>query len=264
MRRKVTGLVMALALAMAFAACGGKDAEDISGKITPVVSDEQEKGDTDAAPTEAAKDEESKATEEPKATEAPEETGNNTSLGRVQGGKYVNEYMGISCTLDSNWEFYTAEELQELPQNVEELFAGTEAEDLMSNLQSITDMTAENATELTSMNIMYQKMSMQERLAFASMSNDDVVEAMVTSQKDMLIATYAQAGINVHEMYKKTVTFCGEECDVIYMACDVNGVAYYGIQVFDYKLGDYAVTLTVTSFVEDKTEDLLKLFSKNE
>ncbi len=198
MRRKVTGLVMALALTMAFAACGGKDAEDISGKITPVVSDEQEKGDTDAAPTEAAKDEEPKVTEAPKATEAPEETGNTTSLGRVQGGKYVNEYMGISCTLDSNWEFYTAEELQELPQNVEELFAGTEAEDLMSNLQSITDMTAENATELTSMNIMYQKMSMQERLAFANMSNDDVVEAMVTSQKDMLIATYAQAGINVH------------------------------------------------------------------
>ncbi len=258
MRKKVTGLVMVLAMAMAFAACGGKDAEDISGKITPVVSDEQEKGDTDVTPTEAAKD------EEPEATEAPEEEGKATSLGRVQGGMYVNEYMGVSCTLDSNWEFYTAEELQELPQNVEELFAGTEAEDFMSDIQSITDMTAENATELTSMNIMYQKMSVQERLAFAGMSNDDVVEAMVTSQKDLLIATYAQAGINVHEMYKKTVTFCGEECDVVYMACDVNGVAYYGIQVFDYTLGDYAVTLTVTSFVEDKTEELLALFSKYE
>ena len=114
------------------------------------------------------------------------------------------------------------------------------------------------------MNIMYQKMSTQERLAFAGMDNDDVVEAMVTSQKDTLIATYAQAGINVHEMYKKTVTFCGEECDVVYMACDVNGVGYYGIQVLDYTLGDYAVTLTVTSFVEDKTEELLTLFSKYE
>ncbi len=273
MRRKVTALVATLVLAMAFAACGGKDAEDISGKVIPATSDESEKDNADVTPTEAVENQEAddnkateapEATEVPEATEAPEETGNTTSLGRVQGGMYVNEYMGISCTLDSNWEFYTAEELQELPQNVEELFAGTEAEATMSNLQVITDMTAENATELTSMNIMYQKMSMQERLAFASMSNDDVVEAMVTSQKDMLIATYAQAGINVHEMYKKTVTFCGEECDVIYMACDVNGVAYYGIQVFDYKLGDYAVTLTVTSFVEDKTEDLLKLFSKYE
>lgn len=60
------------------------------------------------------------------------------------------------------------------------------------------------------------------------------------------------------------VKYSGEERDVIYMACDVNGVPYYGIQLFDYSLGDYAVTLTVTSFVEDKTEELLTLFSKYE
>lgn len=30
MRRKVTGLVMVFAMAMAFAACGGNDIEDIS------------------------------------------------------------------------------------------------------------------------------------------------------------------------------------------------------------------------------------------
>lgn len=255
---------MVLAMAMAFAACGGKDTEDISEKITPVVSDEQEKDNTDVTPTEAAKEEEPKATEAPEATEAPKETGKTTSLGRVQGGVYENEYMGISCTLDSGWEFYTAEELQELPQNVEELFAGTEAEDLMSNLQVITDMSAENAEELTSMNIMYQKMSVQERLAFGSMSNEDFVDAMLTAQKDVLIATYAQAGINVQEMYKKTVTFCGEKRDVIYVACDVNGVPYYAIQLFDYSLGDYAVTMTVTSLVEDKTEELMTLFTKYE
>ena len=255
MRRKVTGLVMVLAMAMAFAACGGKDAEDVSGKITPAVSNEQEKKDTDATPTEEAKDEESKA---------PEETGKTTSLGRVQGGVYVNEYMGISCTLDSGWEFYTAEELQELPQNVEELFAGTEAEDMMSNLQVITDMSAENAEELTSMNIMYQKMSVQERLAFGSMDNEEFVDGMLTAQKDVLIATYAQAGINVQEMYKKTVNFCGEKRDVIYVASDMNGVQYYAIQLFDYSLGDYAVTMTVSSFFEDKTEELLTLFAKYE
>jgi len=276
MRRKVTGLVMVLALALAFTACGGKDAEDVSGKITPVVNDEQGADDTDVTPTEAAKDEEPEATEEPKATEAPEateepkateapeETGKTTSLGRVQGGVYVNEYMGVSCALDSNWEFYTAEELQELPQNVEELFDGTAAEDMMSDLQIISDMVAENAEDLTTMNITYQKMSMQERLAFASLTNDDIVEGMVTSQKDMLIATYAQAGLNVQEMCKKTVTFCGEERDAVYTACDANGVAYYALQLLDYSLGDYAVTLTVTSFVEDKTEELLTLFTKYE
>ncbi len=271
MRKKVTGLVMVLAMAMAFAACGGKDAEDISGKISPAVSEENQKEDADVTPTTAEENED--ATEGQEVSENPgtddsqdadAENGKTTSLGRVQGGVYVNEYMGVSCSLDSGWEFFTAEELQELPQNVEELFEGTEAEAAMSNLQVITDMSAENVDELTNMNIMYQKMSLQERLAFAGMTNSDVVDAMVTSQKDLLIATYAQAGINVQEMYKKTVTFCGEERDVLYFACDVSGVPYYAIQVFDYSLGDYAVTMTVTSFVEDKTEDLLKLFSKYE
>ncbi len=266
MRRKVTGLVMVLAMAMAFAACGGKDADDISGKISPAAGQEEQKEDGDVTPTAAAGNEDEAEGQEDvsEKKDADEENGKTTSLGRVQGGVYVNEYMGISCTLDSGWEFFTAEELQELPQNVEELFEGTDAEAAMSNLQVITDMSAENVDELTNMNIMYQKMSLQERLSFAGKTNSDVVDAMVTSQKDLLIATYAQAGINVQEMYKKTVTFCGEDRDVLYMVCDVSGVAYYAIQVFDYSLGDYAVTMTVTSFVEDKTEDLLKLFSKYE
>ncbi len=272
MRRKVTGLVMALALAMAFAACGGKDADDVSGKITPAVSDENVKDDADATPTEAAKDEEPKATEAPEATEEPEVTeapevteddGKTTSLGRVQGGVYVNEYMGISCNLDSNWEFYTAEELQELPENVADMFAGTAMEDEMSDLNYITDMSAENMTDLTSMNIIYQKMTVQERLAFKTMTNSDVVDGML-SQKDFLISTYAQTGINVTEFVKKTVNFCGEDRDAIYMVSDVNGVAYYALQIFDYSLGEYSVTMTVSSFVEDKTDELLTLFSKYE
>ncbi len=239
---KATAAVLVLAMAMAFTACGGDDAEKISGGITPAVVDEKEPEETDATET--------------------DETGKTTSLGRVQGGMYVNEYMGISCNLDEGWEFYTAEELQEMPEDVAAMFEGTDVEDEMSQMTYITDMSAENAEELTNMNIIYEKMDLQQRLAFKSMTNTDIVDGMLTHQKDVLISTYAQAGINVQEMSKKTVNFCGEERDVLYMACDISGVAYYAIQVFDYSLGDYSVTLTVTSFVEDKTEELLTLFSK--
>lgn len=245
---KATAAVLVLAMAMAFTACGGDDAEKISGGITPAAVDEKNPEETDVTENQGVE----------------EESGKTTSLGRVQGGMYVNEYMGISCNLDEGWEFYTAEELQEMPEDVAAMFEGTDVEEEMSQMNYITDMSAENAEELTNMNIIYEKMDLQTRLAFKSMTNTDIVDGMLTHQKDMLISTYAQAGINVQEMSKKTVNFCGEERDVLYMACDVSGVAYYAIQVFDYSLGEYSVTLTVTSFVEDKTEELLTLFSKYE
>lgn len=250
---KATAAVLVLAMAMAFAACGGDDVEKISGGITPAAVDEKDPEEATVTPDATVENQ-----------DATEDAGKTTSLGRVQGGMYVNEYMGISCNLDEGWEFYTAEELQEMPEDVAAMFEGTDVEDEMSQMNYITDMSAENAEELTNMNIIYEKMDLQTRLAFKSMTNTDIVDGMLTHQKDMLISTYAQAGINVQEMSKKTVNFCGEERDVLYMACDVSGVAYYAIQVFDYSLGEYSVTLTVTSFVEDKTEELLTLFSKYE
>ena len=265
--KKVSILAMLVVFAMAFAACGGKKVDEVSGKITPAESEQKENNDVTATPAETVDNNEQDSTGEQSGTENKDvanEGGKTTSLGRIQGGVYVNEYMGISCELDSAWEFYTAEELQELPENVSELFKDTAMEDQMSNLTYITDMSAENADEMTSMNIIYQKMGIQERLAFSGMTNSDVVDSMLSTQKDFLVETYAQAGINVQEMYKKTVTFCGEERDALYMACDVAGIAYYALQLFDYSLGDYAVTMTVTSFVEDKTDSLLTLFSKYE
>ena len=271
MRRKVTGLVMALAMAMAFAACGGNDIEDISGKITPAVSDEQEKDDADITPTEAVedKDAEPDATDvpeeddAPKATEAPEENGKTTSLGRVQEGVYVNEYIGISCTLDSGWEFYTAEELQEFPEDVKGMFEGTIAEEQINALSYITDMSAENLEELATMNIIYQKMSLYEATAFKNLNYEKVVD-VVLSQKDVMIDTYEQAGISVSELDKKFITFCGEKRAVIHMVGEYSEVPYYVVQLLNYDLGNYSTTITLASFVEDKTEELASLFSKCE
>ena len=284
--KKMTMAVLALAVVMLFGACGGDDAEKISGGITPAVVDELENEDadvtegdadatTDATEGEVATDAdevtdtpeataEPEATNIPEATEAPEVTGKTTSLGRVQGGMYVNEYMGVSCTLDSGWEFYTAEELQEFPENVAEMFEGTDMEDEMSQMSYITDMSAENQEDFTSMNIIYEKLDLQQRLMLGSLSSSDIVDSMLLYQKETLVTTYAQAGINVLDMAKKSVEFCGETIDGLYMSCDVSGIPYYTLQIFDYSLGDYAVTLTLASFVEDKTAELATLYAKYE
>lgn len=191
-------------------------------------------------------------------TAAPAEDAQ-VSLGRMEGGVYTNTYAGFGCELDSSWTFYTAEELQELPENTAELFKDSELLDSDTMLSQITDMMAENVTDLTSVNVLYTKLSMAERLAYATMTDEEILDVTL-EQKDAMIAAYEQAGFQVDSMEKVTVTFLGEECPALHCAMSIEGIAYYTLQVFDYKTGQYGITTTFSSYLEDNTAGLLDLF----
>lgn len=192
-------------------------------------------------------------------TDAPEAQEKEVSLGRMEGGVYTNPYAGFGCSLDSSWTFYTAEELQELPENTKELLADSELGETMSEYTQITDMMAENVNDLTTINVLYTQISMAERLLYTSMSNEDIIDATL-DQMDALISSYAQAGIMVSTMEKVTVSFLGEQRVAMKTVATLADMDYYILQIMDYKLGGYGVTLTLSSFVEDKTESMLELF----
>ena len=217
-------LALVLALAVAFTGCGGDSTADVSGQVTPTTED----------------------------------AGTPVSLGRVEGGTYTNKYVGFGCELDSEWAFYTAEELQELPENVAELLEGSELiGDEMPT--QITDMMAENVTDLTTINVLYRKLSMQERLSYLALDEEAIIDGILTQSSTMTDA-YAQAGIMVDRMEKVTVTFLGKERTALWMAASIQDTPYYTLQIYDYNLGNYAVTTTLASYVEDNTESMLDLF----
>lgn len=246
-------LALLLALSLLLTACGG-DAE-VSGSVTS--------NDNPSSTVPAGKvEQEELPTSEPTVPEttAPE---NELSLGRMEGGIYTNEYVGYACTLDSNWTFLSAKELEQIPSTVSDAVSGTELGDALADVQQFTDMMAENVTDLTTMNVLYQKLSMQERLAYAVVSEEDVIDATL-DQASMMIDAYAQAGILVTSMEKVNVTFMGEERFAIYTVSTLEGIPYYSLQFFDYDLGAYAVTTTLASYVEDQTGDLCDLFYKLE
>ena len=228
MKKKLLSLLLILALLL----CGCGSKEDASGSLTPAT----------APATEAAT--------EP--TEAP------VSLGILEGGTYTNAYAGFGFTLDENWTVYPADQLQELPENVSAMFEGTEFESYEIN--TITDVLAENVTDLTTMNVLYQKLSMQERLTYLTMDEKEILDAMVNDYYDTLVASYANAGIAVESMTTKTVTFLGNARTAVYTVSTVQDVPYYILQLYDFHLGQYSVTTTVASYVEDNTEGLLDLF----
>lgn len=223
-KRNVLALVLLLCLVLS--GCGGKDT--VSGTVTP-------------------------------STTVPAETEKPASLGRLEGGVYTNTYAGYGCELDSNWVCYSAVELQTLPENINELLADTDLADSMEDISQIMDMKAENAQDLTTINVLYTKLGLEERLAYMVLSEEAFVDA-VLAQKDTLIQGYAQAGIDVSSMEKTQVTFLGETHYAVHTQAAIQGVPYYILQVFDYTLGQYGVTLTVSSYVEDITQELLNLF----
>ena len=238
MKKKLC-LFLALVLVLSLAACGEKP--EVGGEVKP--NDQL----FDTIPAGVVQEKE------------PEETEKDLSLGRMEGGIYTNEYAGFTCELDSNWAFMSAVELQQVPATVTDAISGSELADALENTQQFMDMQAENVTDLTTMNVLYQKMSMQERLLYATMSEEQVLENILT-QKDMLIEAYAQAGIYVSSMTVVKVNFLGQERYAMRTEATMQDVPYYILQLYEVNLGTYSVTTTVASFIEDRTESLLDLF----
>lgn len=222
-------LALVLVFALMLAGCGSS--ADPSGKV-------------EAAPA-------------PIATEAPAE--NPLSLGRISGGSYTNKYAGFGCNLDDSWTFYSAEELQELPESVKEALEGSEISEGLEDLEQITDVMAENEALLSNFNVLYTKSDMKSRLAYQLMSDEDLVDGVLT-QKDALISSYAQAGIEVKTMEKAQVSFLGKEQWAIKTTAQTQGVDCFMVQVFNYKAGAYGITATFTSFIEDNTQTVMDLF----
>ena len=252
---KLLALLLALVMTVSlFTGCVEK--EPASGEV---ISHEEETTPETEAPTEEAEE----PTEEPAPeeleppTEANEE--NPTSLGRMDGGVYTNTYAGFGCELDANWSFYTAEELQELPENIQEVLADTDLGNAIDDYQQIMDMSAENVNDLTIMNVLYTKQPMNERLVNMTRTEKETLEASL-GQYDMLADAYLAAGIELVNMEVIPVTFLGEDHYALKSTAVTQGVDYYILQIQNYKLGSYGITLTVGSYIEDKTEDLLDLF----
>lgn len=221
-------IVLLLVMTLLMAGCGNAKPEDVAGTVQPM-----------------------------QAEAVPEEK--TVSMGRLEGGNYVNEYTGYGCMLDSSWQFSGAEELQEMPENVAELIKGTELGDNYDAINQFTDMLAENAEQLQTINVLYRKCTMQDRLQYAMMSESEIIDGVLGMQDSMKEA-YMQAGFEVTGVEKVTVTFLGEERQALRTETITQGVPYITLQIFDYHLGQYVVTLTLASFLEDTTEQMLDLF----
>lgn len=243
MKKRTFLLCALLAGVILLSACGGE--KPVGGEVIPGGEE------TEAGGEIVSND----AAEETNLADTP------LSIGRMEGGVYTNEYLGIAATLDENWSFFSAEELQELPDSVFDSLEGTELGELSQDVEYFTDMQAENVNDLTVLSIGYQRFDMATRLLYNQMTEEMILDTTL-EQEDMLIEGYTQAGIMTESMEKKKVEFLGEEHWALYTVASIGETPYYILQIFAYDIGEWGVTMTFASYVEDNTESLLGLFYK--
>ena len=254
--KKLICLTLALAmLALCVSGCAGDPPE------STILPNQETQSAKPTGTVEPATQPATQPTTEP-ATEAvtePREEESNLSLGRMEGGTYVNEYMGIQCRLDSGWTFYTAKELEQGLEHLDESTKGTELNEAMAGIEVFYDMMAENVADLVTINVIYQKLTMSQMLAYTVTSEEEVVDQLLGEEQEMS-EYYSAAGITLHSMEKVKVTFLGDEHFALLSTCSIQDVPYYTLQLFNGTLGEYSVTLTLASYVEDNTQNLLDLF----
>lgn len=100
-------------------------------------------------------------------------------------------------------------------------------------------------------------------MAYALMSEEDAIDLLlVDDTAAMLRESYAAAGMTVARMEKVEVTFLGETHYALMTQLSMQDVNIYNLQLCFYQCGSYGVTITLGSYIEDKTESLLELFYK--
>ena len=180
------------------------------------------------------------------------------TAGTVENGTYTNEYIGIRFEAP-DWTILGAQDLQDNMEDVNKLLEGTEAGDMMENLTQFMDMQAMDSTQMLSANVVYTKMSSIEAAHYAKMDDDAVIEETL-KQKDMMMESYAQAGVQVESLEKCDVFFGGRDRVGMKLEGNIQGVAIHMVQVMDVAQGRYNVVTTVSSVGEDRTAELAEMF----
>lgn len=174
------------------------------------------------------------------------------SLGTTANNTYKNDYLGLSCTLPSDWVFYTDEQIRELNNFVGDM-AGDDFQDAVENAEVIQDMYASYQGGLATVNVTLQKLS---ALQLAGINLKAVLEAQFPTIKQAL---ENMGCTNVQLNYGK-ITINGKEYDGATVSASVSGIPIYETLV-SFVRGRYYATVTVCTLQNDDTANLLNQFT---
>lgn len=251
--RKLLAMILVLAMILCVTACADKD--NLRGQVSnnPTETEPRETKGTEPPVTEPSETEsnDTEPTEtEPVETEPDmDETG--FSLGTSSGGTYENKFIGIGCTLDENWSFYSDEQILQINQLTVDMLDEDVAAKL-ENASLIYDMFAQNVSTGATININLENLG----LLYGSLLSPSEYADLSMPQ---LAPALESMGFTDIQLEKTTCTFAGEERTAIRIVGQYNGYPLYE-QLVCFKAGNYMAVVSVSILGEDATDEILGAF----
>lgn len=228
--KKLVCLLLVALLTFALCSCGTE--EGIRGTVTNNSSTDQSAQGTDSS---------ADTTD----TEAE------FQIGSTAGNTYKNDFLGLTCTLPSEWVFATDEEIKEMNNLVGDYLDEDMAE-MLEQANIVYDMSATYADIGGNININMEKVS---ALQIAQVNIKETMEAQFANVK----STFENMGYtNVSVSYKQVVVD-GKTMDGMVTTAEIQGTPYYATS-FMFKKGTYLVNVSTGSLFNDNTETYLGYF----
>ena len=188
--------------------------------------------------------------------QAPE--GKQVTLGTVEEGVYENTYLGVRFA-PANWQIQGAEELGSTLREAKKMLEGSDLEENPDDQVQIMDMQAVSPDGLMNTNVIYTKMSSAEWLSNLSMDDNKALD-QILSQKDAIIDSYRQIGVQVHSVEKAALNFAGIQRLGIKITASLEASPCHILQYYERTLGAYSAVVTMTSLQEDHTAEIAEMY----
>ncbi len=251
--KRFFAMILAAVMLLSLAACG-MGGDDIRGTLMDFGNKEND------TPKETEKKPVAEATlpaatlpaveEEPEET-LPAETEPEFDLGVVEGLVYENEFIGIGCKLDSNWRFYSDEEIRQM-NNMTADVMGDDFREAMANADIVYDMAAIHSNGLDNINVNMQKANPMQ-IAMLDLT------AHYESQFAMLEEAFENMGYTNVRLEVGEITIDGETFEVLFNRADIAGYTICQVCI-SIKCNGYLANVTVSTFDEASLDELLDCF----
>ena len=227
--KKLLALLLVLVMVFSFAACGrdsdSPDEDDIRGEQ---IENNDLKDKTSSVSSEAE-----------------------FSLGATTGLTYESKFIGIGCKLDSDWSFYSDEQIKELNSVTTEV-AGEEYAEMMKNATVVYDMFAAQSDQLANVNVVLEKADKN------TLKDLDVAENF-NKTIPTLKETFENMGYTGLTYEVGTVTIDGKEFTCLNTSAEISGTKMVQ-KAIGIKCNGYLATVTVTAFGENDANDIINKF----
>ena len=255
--KKLIAAILLLSLVLSLAAC--RESGDIRGTQDVITKPAGTTAPSAATTPSTHPDDPTTLNTEPPAptggekdpTQAPTEPAATVDPGQTVGVSYKSNFIGIGCNLGSGWRFYTDAEIRQLNQIATDL-GGDAYEDALKNAQVLYDMFAVSSNGMDNINVVLEKV---DPLTLALLDTGDNFEATIPVLKD----TFGSMGYRDISCIIDTLWLGDKELDCLQTTAVIDGIKLYQT-IFCIKCEGYLASVTLTSYGQDLTSELLGYF----